>query len=392
MKLDKKETFLETDEPPGSGRYGEKWDDWRWQLRNSIKDLDKLKEIFKFSPAELESLRNVVLKYPFGITPYYLSLIDGNNPQDPIRLQCVPSEEEGNLYFDVQEDPLGEEHDTVLPGLVHRYPDRVLLTLTDICPVYCRHCTRKREWQNGKWTRSESELEEIYRYIASHQKVRDVIISGGDPLILSTNKIESVLKNIRQIPHVEIIRIGTRCPVVLPQRIDDELVSTLKKYRPIWLNTHFNHPNEITKESSMACDRLICAGIPVNNQSVLLKGINDDAKIMTKLCQKLLKIGIRPYYLFQCDPVSGTGHLRTSIEKGLEIIKGMRGFTSGLAVPTFVVDGLEGQGKVPLQPPDYLVALEKNYAVLKGYKGEVFRYYNPEGSRNEDRHNLQFKG
>lgn len=392
MKLDKKETFLETDEPPGSGRYGEKWDDWRWQLRNSIKDLDKLKEIFKFSPAELESLRNVVLKYPFGITPYYLSLIDGNNPQDPIRLQCVPSEEEGNLYFDVQEDPLGEEHDTVLPGLVHRYPDRVLLTLTDICPVYCRHCTRKREWQNGKWTRSESELEEIYRYIASHQKVRDVIISGGDPLILSTNKIESVLKNIRQIPHVEIIRIGTRCPVVLPQRIDDELVSTLKKYRPIWLNTHFNHPNEITKESSMACDRLICAGIPVNNQSVLLKGINDDAKIMTKLCQKLLKIGIRPYYLFQCDPVSGTGHLRTSIEKGLEIIKGMRGFTSGLAVPTFVVDGLGGQGKVPLQPPDYLVALEKNYAVLKGYKGEVFRYYNPEGSRNEDRHNLQFKG
>ena len=391
MKPYNEEIFPEKDEPPGCGRDNEKWNNWRWQLRSSITEPDKLKEVFKFSPAELENSGKTVLKYPFGITPYYFSLINQNNPRDPIRLQCIPSQEEDNLYFDVQEDPLGEEHDSVLPGLVHRYPDRVLLTLTNMCPVYCRHCTRKREWHNGKWTRSESELQEIYRYISAHSAVRDVIISGGDPFILSTHRIESVLSNIRQIAHVEIIRIGTRCPVVLPQRVDDELVSALKKYRPIWLNTHFNHPNEITPESSLACDKLICAGIPVNNQTVLLKGINDDVETMTKLCQALLKINVRPYYLFQCDPVSGTGHLRTSIGKGLEIIKGMRGFTSGLAVPTFVVDGLGGQGKVPLQPPDYLVALEKNYAVLKGYKGEVFRYYNPEGSKNESRHNIQSK-
>ncbi|MBL7157566.1 MAG: KamA family radical SAM protein [Candidatus Omnitrophica bacterium] len=391
MKLDSEESCLETDEPPGCEGKSEKWNDWRWQLRNSITDPKKLNEVFKFSPSELEKLEKVILKYPFGITPYYFSLIDISNPQDPIKLQCLPNPEEDNLYFDVQEDPLDEERDSVLPGLVHRYPDRALLTLTDMCPVYCRHCTRKREWQKGKWTRSEAELKEVYNYISLHDKVRDVIISGGDPLILSTNKIESVLSNLRSIPHVEIIRIGTRCPVVLPQRIDDELVSVLKEYRPIWLNTHFNHPNEITPESSKACDRLVCAGIPVNNQSVLLRGINDDITVMTKLCQGLLKIGVRPYYLFQCDPISGTGHLRTSIEKGLEIIKGMRGFTSGLCVPTFVVDGLKGQGKVPLQPLDYVVALEKDYAVLKGYKGEVFRYYNPE-SINENRHNVQFKG
>jgi len=389
MSDTKEEIFLETDEPPGSFK---EWNNWRWQLRNSITALSKLGKLLKLDPCEAENLQKVTLKYPFGITPYYFSLIDRNNPGDPVRLQCVPSEEEDNLYFDVQEDPLGEERDSVLPGLVHRYPDRVLITLTDMCPVYCRHCTRKREWQKGKWTRRESELRDIYGYISAHPKIRDVIISGGDPFILSTRKLESVLKSLREIPHVEIIRIGTRCPVVLPQRIDDELVSMLKRYRPVWLNTHFNHPNEITAESSAACDRLLCSGIPVNNQSVLLKGINDNVETMTKLCQALLKIGIRPYYLFQCDPVSGTGHLRTSIEKGLEIIKGMRGFTSGLAVPTFVVDGLEGQGKVPLQPADYLVAFEKDYVVLKGYKGEIFRYYNPEGMKDENRNNLQLKG
>ena len=391
MDTKEEKVILESDEPPGCRENIEEWNDWKWQLRNSITDLEKLREIFKFTPEKVKKLKKIILKYPFGITPYYLSLIDINNPQDPIGLQCLPNAEENNLYFDVQEDPLGEEHDTMLPGLVQRYPDRVLLTLTDMCPVYCRHCTRKREWQKGKWIRSKSELQEIYRYISEHREVRDVIISGGDPFVLSTGIIDSILKSIRQIPHVEIIRIGTRCPVVLPQRIDDQLLATLKKYRPIWLNTHFNNPAEVTLESSSACEKLVSLGIPVNNQTVLLKGINDDIQTMTKLCQALLKINVRPYYLFQCDPVSGTGHLRTSIEKGLEIIKGMRGFTSGLAIPTFVVDGLQGQGKVPLQPADYVVALEKDYAVLRGYKGEVFKYYNPEGSKNEDRHNVQFK-
>jgi lysine 2,3-aminomutase len=354
------------------------WKNWKWQLRNSTTEIERLIKIIPFSDAELKDLNKVVAKYPFAITPYYLSLIDINNPKDPIRMQCVPSQEEAEFYFDIQDDPLGEEKDSVLPGLVHRYPDRVLVTLTDMCPVYCRHCTRKREWCNGLWVRTLQELEDIYAYIYNHNKIRDVILSGGDPFVLSTPKIETVLKSLRNIPHVEIIRIGTRCPVVLPQRIDDELIAMLKKYRPIWLNTHFNHPNELTKESIQACDRIICSGMPVNNQSVLLKGINDDTKTMTKLCQGLLKTGVRPYYLFQCDPISGTGHLRTSIKKGLEIIKGMRGFTSGLAVPTFVVDGLGGQGKVPLQP-DYLVSLSKEYAVLRGYKGEVFKYHNPEG-------------
>lgn len=375
MGTEIEKALLETDEPPGGSL---EWSDWRRQLRNTVTQIESLAKISLLGNKESGELRRVSLKYPFAITPYYLSLIDKTNPHDPIRMQCIPCSKEENLYPEIQDDPLGEEDDTVLPGLVHRYPDRVLIILTNMCPVYCRHCTRKREWCNRKWVRSAKELEAIYDYIRQHKEIRDVILSGGDPLTLSTNKLETVLSNLRNINHVEIIRIGTRCPVVLPQRIDDELVYTLKKYRPLWLNTHFNHPNEITKESAEACDRILCSGIPINNQSVLLRGVNDNVETMTKLCQGLLRIGVRPYYLFQCDPVSGTGHFRTSIDKGLEIIKGMRGFTSGLCVPTFVVDGLEGQGKVPLQP-DYVVALKKGYTVLRGYKGEVFEYYNPEG-------------
>lgn len=374
METVSKDVVRETEEPP---RCGSSHKGWSWQLRNSVSKIDDIVEIFSFTADEIKSLAEVVKEYPFKITPYYLSLIDKSDPGDPVRLQCVPSPEEVKLYFEAQNDPLGEEKDMVMPGLVHRYPDRVLITLTDICPVYCRHCTRKREWRKGRWIRTGGELEKIYEYISLHKEIRDVILSGGDPLILSTEKIESVLKGLRRIPHVEIIRIGTRCPVVLPQRVDKELVSVLRKYRPIWLNTHFNHPNEVTREAADACDMILCAGIPVNNQTVLLKGVNDDTATMTKLCQSLLRIGVRPYYLFQCDPVTGTAHFRTSIEKGLEIIKGMRGFTSGLCVPTYVVDGLDGQGKVPIQP-DYIAAKEPAYFVLKGYKGEAFKYYNPE--------------
>lgn len=374
MSTKVKSLALDLDEPPGCGSG---WNDWRWQLRNSIKNIEELSSVFQLDVYEKKRLEEILLKYPFAITPYYLSLIDKTNPRDPIKMQCIPSLREGMLYHEIEDDPLGEERDSVLPGLVHRYPDRVLLTLTNMCPVYCRHCTRKREWCNEKWVRSHAELEGMYGYIRRHREVRDVILSGGDPLTLSTERIDAVLKNLRNISHVEIIRIGTRCPVVLPQRVDDELISTLKKYRPIWVNTHFNHPNEITKESRDACDRILCAGIPVNNQSVLLKDINDNVATVKRLCQELVKIGVRPYYLFLCDPVSGTGHFRTSIDKGFEIIKGMRGFTSGLCIPTFVVDGLGGQGKVPLQP-DCVILKEKGYLFLKGYKGEVFRYYNPE--------------
>jgi len=384
METQTEESSIANDKPPGCCQ---ELKAWRFELRNSIKDIEDLVKIFPLDVEEIKCLSAVVKIYPIKITPYYFSLIDKDNPDDPIAKQCIPSPKEKDLYFNAQDDPLGEEKDTIMPGLMHRYPDRALVTLTNMCPVYCRHCTRKREWQKGSWNRQDEELDKIYKYIQDHREIRDVILSGGDPLILSTGKLENILRNLREIQHVEIIRIGTRCPVVLPQRIDEELVFTLKKYRPIWINTHFNHPNEITPESTQACDRILCAGIPVNNQTVLLRGINDEVETMTRLCQGLLKVGVRPYYLFHCDPVNGTGHLRTSIDKGLEIIKGMRGFTSGLAVPTYVVDGLDGQGKVPLQP-DYLISREDNYCTLRGYRGEVFRYYYPEDKKHENRYYL----
>ncbi|MFH1782546.1 MAG: KamA family radical SAM protein [Candidatus Omnitrophota bacterium] len=387
METENRETSVVNDEPPGCSSASESW---KWQLINSVKDLDVLSDLFYFDAGKKQSLERVIKEYPFRVTPYYLSLINKTDPDDPIRRQAIPSPEEENFYIEVQNDPLGEEKDTVMPGLVHRYPDRVLVTLTNMCPMLCRHCTRKREWQGGNWVRSPKELEEIYKYIFLHEEITDVILSGGDPLILSTEKLEGILASLRSIKHIEIVRIGTRCPVVLPQRIDESLVAVLKKYRPIWVNTHFNHPNEITAESSKACDRLLLNGIQVNNQTVLLKGVNDDPKTMIRLCKGLLKIGVRPYYLFHCDPVSGAGHFRTSIDKGLSIIKEMRGFISGLAVPTYVVDGLEGQGKVPLQP-DNLVSKEKDYFTLRGYKGEAFNYYNIEEKEHENRHNLQSK-
>jgi len=242
--------------------------------------------------------------------------------------------------------------------------------------MFCRHCTRKREWRHGGWVRTPDEIEAMLRYIRKSEAIRDVIISGGDPLTLSTRRLEEVLSQLRQIQHVEIIRIGTRCPVVLPQRIDDELCTMLSKYGPIWLNTHFNHPNEITPESARACDRLLRSGLPVNNQSVLLRGINDSVGTQLKLCQGLLKIKVRPYYLFQCDEVQGTEHLRTSVETGIKIVEGMRGHTSGLAIPTFVIDLPEGGGKVSIQP-DYVLARTEDELVLRNYQGRFFWYRNP---------------
>jgi lysine 2,3-aminomutase len=274
------------------------------------------------------------------------------------------------------EDPLGEKEDSVVPGLVHRYSDRVLMVLTDICPMLCRHCTRKREWRHGAWTRTNAEIERMLDYIRNNRRIRDVIISGGDPLTLSNHHLENVLSKLREIKHVEIIRIGSRFPVVLPQRIDEELCAVMAKYGPIWLNTHFNHPHELTPEAMDACDRLLRAGVPVNNQSVLLRGINDSVETMTALCHGLLKAKVRPYYLFQCDEVQGTEHLRTPVEVGVKIIEGMRGHTSGLAVPTFVVDLVHGGGKVPLQP-NYVLSMTNEEYLLKNYEGKVFRYRNP---------------
>jgi lysine 2,3-aminomutase len=352
------------------------WNDWKWQFRHRITRVKQLAQFIPLSTEEQAQLKLVTMRYPLSVTPYYLSLINPDDPDDPIKKQAIPSAMEMTMGSMGVEDPLDEKKDTVVPGLVHRYPDRVLLVLTNICPVLCRHCTRKREWRNGGWVRSRAEVKAMLDYISQHKAVRDIIISGGDPLTLSTRHLEDILSRIREIKHVEIIRIGTRFPVVLPQRIDNELCTMLAKHGPIWLNTHFNHVREITPEAAEACDRLLRSGVPVNNQSVLLRGINDSVEIQTELCHGLLKIKVRPYYLFQCDEVQGTEHLRTPVEVGIKIIEGMRGHTSGLAIPTFVIDLPQSGGKIPLQP-DYILSQTEGELVLRNYEGRILRYRNP---------------
>jgi lysine 2,3-aminomutase len=352
------------------------WNDWKWHFRNRITTVEQLASYIPLTAEEQARLKLVTIKYPLAITPYYLSLIDPADPADPIRMQAAPAFEEIALAGTGSEDPLEEKRDSVVPGLVHRYPDRVLMVLTDICPMLCRHCTRKREWRHGSWVRTPAQVEAMLDYIRSHKAVRDVVISGGDPLTLSTHHLENVISQLRQIEHVEIIRIGSRFPVVLPQRIDDELCAMLSKYGPIWLNTHFNHYREITPEAAAACDRLVRSGVPVNNQSVLLRGINDSVEVQSKLCQGLLRIKVRPYYLFQCDEVEGTEHLRTPLATGLKIIEGMRGYTSGLAVPTFVIDLPQGGGKVPVQP-NYVLAQNGDELLVRNYRGHIYHCHNP---------------
>jgi lysine 2,3-aminomutase len=374
------------EEPPGqtiTGRvryFGHvpdsSWNDWKWQFRNRITSVERLAQVLSLSDGERAQIELVTRRYPLAITPYYLSLIDPRDPDDPVRKQAVPSVMEIAMSGLGFEDPLAEKEDSVVPGLVHRYPDRALMVLTDICPMLCRHCTRKREWRHGGWVRTDAEINAMVDYLRRNTAVRDVIISGGDPLTLSTEHLESIIAKVRSVEHIEIIRIGSRFPVVLPQRINGELCSMLSKYGPIWLNTHFNHPREITPESAAACDRLLRAGVPVNNQTVLLRGINDSVETITRLCHKLLKAKVRPYYLFQCDEVQGTEHLRTPVQTGIKIIEGMRGYTSGLAIPHFVVDLVQGGGKVPLQP-NYVLSMTDEELLLKNYEGQVYRYRNP---------------
>ncbi len=374
------------DEPPGkcattrnrlfAGVPDEDWTNWRWQFKNRITSVDELARFIPLSVEEQIQLRLVTIHYPLAITPYYLSLINPDDPDDPIRKQAVPSVLEVTMAGLGMEDPLEEKRDSVVPGLVHRYPDRVLMVLTNICPMLCRHCTRKREWKHGTWVRPPEEVEAMINYIRKHKNVRDVIISGGDPLTLSTQRLEEVISSLRKIDHVEIIRIGSRYPVVLPFRIDNELCDMLSEYGPIWLNTHFNNPREVTPESAKACDRLLRAGVPVNNQSVLLRGVNDTVEIQKKLVHNLLKIKVRPYYLFQCDEVQGTEHLRTPVETGIKIIDGLRGHTSGLAIPSFVIDLPFGGGKVPLQP-NYVLAQDSGELLLRNYKHNLYRFRNP---------------
>ncbi|MBL7126503.1 MAG: KamA family radical SAM protein [Dehalococcoidales bacterium] len=382
----KSNIFADPEEPPSktaANRYrffghipDSLWNDWKWHFRNRITTVGQLAEFIPLSKEEQTQLRLVTMRYPLSVTPYYLSLIDPDDPDDPIRKQAIPSVLEITMGTLGLEDPLAEKEDSVVPGLVHRYPNRALMVLTDICPMLCRHCTRKREWRHGGWVRTEGEIEAMLEYLRRNRGIRDIILSGGDPLTLSTRRLESIISRIREIRHVEIIRIGTRYPVVLPQRIDEELCAMLSRYGPIWLNTHFNHPREITPQAAAACDRLLRSGVPVNNQSVLLRGVNDTVKTQMTLCQGLLRIKVRPYYLFQCDEVQGTEHLRTPVEAGIKIIEGMRGHTSGLAVPTFVVDLPQGGGKVPLQP-NYVLAQNEEELVLRNYQGNLFHYRNP---------------
>ncbi|MDP4109034.1 MAG: lysine 2,3-aminomutase [Bacillota bacterium] len=352
------------------------WNDWKWQVRHRVETLKDLKKYIDLTPDEDKGVEKCLETLRMAITPYYLSLIDPNDLHDPIRRQSVPTDAEVHRSPADLLDPLHEDADSPVPGLTHRYPDRVLMLITDQCSMYCRHCTRRRFAGQNDCAVDEGQIDKCIGYIASHPEVRDVLLSGGDALLLSDEALESIIKKLRAIPHVEIIRIGTRTPVVLPQRITPELCGMLKKYHPIWLNMQFNHPNEITEEAALACARLADAGIPLGNQSVLLAGVNDCVHVMKKLVQMLVSIRVRPYYIYQCDLSYGLEHFRTPVSKGIQIIEALRGHTSGYAVPTYVVDAPGGGGKTPVMP-NYVISQSMGKVVLRNFEGVITTYTEP---------------
>ncbi len=359
------------------------WKDWRWQLKNRISDVEHLSKVIDLTDQEKEEIDQALGKLRMAITPYYASLINNDDPDCPIKKQAVPVSEELNLGKADMEDPLHEDVDSPVPGLTHRYPDRVLLLVTDQCSMYCRHCTRRRFAGSTDESLPLGKIEKAIDYIRETPRVRDVLISGGDALLISNKKLEKIIKKLREIDHVEIIRIGSRTPVVMPQRITPELVNMLKKYHPIYLNTHFNHPDEITPETERAAQLLADAGIPVGNQSVLLKGINDNPKIMRELVHGLLKMRIKPYYIYQCDLSQGIEHFRTRVDRGISIIESLRQHTTGMAVPTYVIDAPGGGGKIPVNP-QYLISRSPGKVVLRNFEGKVFAYTEPGYEANED--------
>lgn len=363
----------------------EQWNDWKWQLRNSIRDIPTLEKVMELTPEEKDNLSKVLGRFKMAITPYYAALMDKNDPHCPVRMLAVPTFSELNDDESDLDDPLHEDVDSPAPGLTHRYPDRVLLLVTNVCSMYCRHCTRRRVVGHEDADFSQKNIDLAIEYIKNTPEVRDVLISGGDPLVLSDDKLEYVIQKLREIDHVEIIRIGTRMPVVLPQRITDNLCNMLKKYHPIYLNTHFNHPKEITLEAKEACERLANAGISLGNQTVLLKGLNDCPNLMKRLVHELLMIRVKPYYIYQCDLSKGISHFRTSISKGIEIIENLRGHTTGFAVPTFVVDAPGGGGKIPVMP-NYLISQSDTRAILRNYEGVITTYTYPATDHNEKCH------
>ncbi|WP_126993089.1 lysine 2,3-aminomutase [Thermosipho globiformans] len=360
----------------------EEWNDWKWQIRNRITDVDTLKQVINLTPEEENGIRNSLKTLRMAITPYYASLMDPDNPKCPIRRQAVPTIKELEVKPWDMVDPLHEDEDSPVPGLTHRYPDRVLLLVTDMCAMYCRHCTRRRFAGQHDRARTKKEIDAAIEYIRETPQVRDVLLSGGDALLAGIDMLEYILKELRKIKHVEIIRIGSRAPVVIPQIVTKELTDMLKKYHPIWLNTHFNHPKEITPESSRACEMLADAGIPLGNQSVLLRGVNDSPYIMMELVHQLVKIRVRPYYLYQCDLSQGISHFRTSIGTGLRIIESLIGHTSGFCVPTYVVDAPAGGGKIRLMP-EYLISYSDKTAILRNYEGVIVAYHEPEDTETD---------
>ncbi|HEX9592362.1 MAG TPA: KamA family radical SAM protein [bacterium] len=355
----------------------QEWRDWHWQVRHRIRSLDELGRLIQLTAEERDAIRRHQGPLPVGITPYYATLLSEHDPDQSLRRTVVPVSGEYLRTPGEADDPLGEEHDMPVPGVVHRYPDRVLFLVTGFCSTYCRYCTRSRMvGAEGEKSVSKGDLERAIAYIAAQPAIRDVLISGGDPLTLDDDRLEWILSRLRAIPHVEFLRIGTKQPVTLPQRITPQLTRMLRRYHPLWMSIHFTHPDELTPEVAEACGRLADAGIPLGSQTVLLKGVNDEVQIMRRLMQGLLKIRVRPYYLYQCDPISGSAHFRTPVSKGLEIIRGLRGHTTGYAVPTYVIDAPGGGGKIPLLP-DYLRGRDGDDLLLANYTGKTYRYPDP---------------
>ncbi|HET7026344.1 MAG TPA: lysine 2,3-aminomutase [Candidatus Limnocylindrales bacterium] len=366
----------------------EKWNDWRWQLSNRVNELDEVAEVLNLTDDEREGL-GAPDKFRVDITPYFISLIDPDDPNDPIRRQVIPTAREHQAFTGMMEDSLAEDRHSPVPGLVHRYPDRVLMLLTTQCASYCRYCTRSRIVGDPRQNFNRKEHEAQLDYLRRTPQVRDVLLSGGDVLTLAPRLLDSVLRGLREIPHIEIIRIGSRVPVFLPQRVDDELCEMLAKYHPVWMNLHFNTPAEITPEVARACDRLTKAGVPLGNQSVLLAGVNDCVNTMRELVHRLVEIRVRPYYIYQCDLVEGSGHFRTPVGKGLEIMEGLRGHTSGYAVPTYVIDAPGGGGKIPVMP-NYLISYSDHKVVLRNYEGYITTYEEPLEYTPHDKGSCQY--
>lgn len=357
------------------------WNDWYWQMKNRITTLEQLQDYLPLTPEENRGISTCLHNFRMAITPYYASLFDPHDPHCPIRKQSIPSAHELISGRNDLDDPLNEDKDSPVPGITHRYPDRVLLLVTDKCAMYCRHCTRRRIAGQQDRAMPKIRVLKALEYIRQNTVIRDVVISGGDPLTLSDDYLAFLLDELRSIKHVEIIRIGTRIPVVMPQRITPKLCSMIQKYHPVWINTHFNHPKEITAEAAKACGMLADHGIQLGNQTVLLKDVNDCPHVMKELMRKLLKIRVRPYYIYQCDMSRGIGHFRTPVSKGIEIIENLRGHTSGLAVPHFVIDAPGGGGKIPITP-QYLISQSDHQVMLRNYEGKTFVYSEPENYRH----------